>query len=181
MELDAVLPTANHSIFKSSLVAQYLANDHIFSPAIELLVIGLYSLLIVTGSISNLCLISVVVFHRKLRTGSNLLILNLNISDFSVSLVVAPLTLLNVLRRSWTYGEVLCRLAPIVQGLGIFVSALTISAIAVDRMLRITSLRGSARPGQGTKSVVITTLIIWLVAMALVVPVGLNYELITMG
>ncbi|KAI1278442.1 Neuropeptide F receptor [Halotydeus destructor] len=98
--------------------------------------------------------------------------------------VGAPLTLVQLLRRSWSFGSLLCQMAPLIQGVEIFVSALTVSAIALDRLLRITGILPSQhqwRPGSSYKSVIMTTVITWSVAFILSLPVAISYDVISVG
>jgi neuropeptide Y receptor len=68
-------------------------------------------------------------------------------------------------------GPVLCKLVPALQGTNIMVSVGTITVIALDRYLTI--VRHSGRDGalQSRRRVVLSIVLIWLLAAAVIAPV----------
>lgn len=98
-----------------------------------------------TGVVSNALLCFVVARQCSRRTLSNsgptprnLYIVNLAIADLGLCVLVMPFTLVSLLRTRWTLGVLLCKLVPVAQGTNITVSAGTITAIALDRLVAST-------------------------------------------
>ena len=140
-----------------------------------------YAIVAITGMVTNMVILGLILCRRNLRTGSNLLILNLAVSDILMA-ALSPVTLAALVNRSWLYGSALCKLVPFVQGIEIFVSSLTVTAIAIDRMLLITdSAVGQWRPGITNKSLGCTTCAIWILALTLSSPVIVSYQVETIG
>lgn len=82
----------------------------------EYTLIVIYSLLILTGLFANIVVSFVVARRPQMHTARNLFIVNLTLSDMTLCVVCMPFTLLKILRRQWSMGEVLCKLVPVLQG-----------------------------------------------------------------
>jgi hypothetical protein len=63
------------------IIADYLKKDHIFDFKTETLLKCLYILLIFSGILTNIVIISVIASNKKLLTTNNLLLINLFVSD----------------------------------------------------------------------------------------------------
>ena len=99
----------------------------------EILVIMVFSIVIVLGIFGNLLVIWTVIANKNMRTSNNLFILNLAISDLTLCIFSIPFNAYKVLRHDWIFGEFLCRLTPFFQAINVFVSSMSITAIALDR------------------------------------------------
>ena len=169
------------NVTRGMLIDAFLSRDRIFDHQLESHLITAYTIMVILGIFTNLVIMVLILCRKNQRTGSNLLILNLAASDIMMA-ALSPVTLLSLLNRSWHYGSLLCKLSPFIQGIEIFVSSLTVTAIAIDRMLRITNISFLTwRPGASYKSVVRTTVGIWITAVALSAPVTISYEVQQVG
>ncbi len=92
-------------------------------------------MVIAIGSIGNLLLITAVARQKTLRTTRNAFVINLAVSDLLLCLVTIPLTLIEILNDHWPLGDsvVSCKAAGGFQAVSVFVSTISITAIAVDR------------------------------------------------
>ncbi len=72
-----------------------------------------------------------------MRTTNNLFVLNLAISDLTLCFFSIPFNVYKTLYHDWKFGDFLCRLAPFFQASNVFVSSMSITAIALDRFIRI--------------------------------------------
>ena len=63
--------------------------------------ICLYALMIIVGSVGNLMVIYVVARNPFMRTARNVFIVNLAISDLMLCLITMPLTLVEILYQTW--------------------------------------------------------------------------------
>ncbi|KAL4609666.1 neuropeptide FF receptor 1-like [Arapaima gigas] len=79
------------------------------------------------------CLI--VLRNQRMRTVTNLFILNLAISDLLVGIFCIPTTLIdNLITGScWPFTNAVCKMSGLVQGISVSASVFTLVAIAVDR------------------------------------------------
>ncbi|GFV62006.1 g_PROTEIN_RECEP_F1_2 domain-containing protein [Trichonephila clavipes] len=65
-------------------------------------------LIMIFGCFNNLVVIVVVAGTKKLRTPMNVILLNLSISDFIISLFGTPMSFASAINRNWIFGPFLC-------------------------------------------------------------------------
>ncbi|RWS25382.1 neuropeptide F receptor-like protein [Leptotrombidium deliense] len=92
-----------------------------------------------------------------------------------------PFTLVSLLRRSWTLGKFLCKLVPFLQGMTVFVSAATVTAIAIDRLIRVFQNEPNLTYSSAGKLSCCYSLLIWIIAGVLSFPVFLHKQLMIVG
>lgn len=144
----------------------------------ENLIILVFGLVILLGSFGNILVIWTVLYNRHMRTTSNLFILNLAISDLTLCVFSIPFNVYRVLRHSWIFGSFMCKFAPFFQATNVFVSTMSITAIALDRYVSIVcAVR--VRQTNTNKSTsfglipLIIIILIWLLAFLLSSPLFL--------
>lgn len=129
-------------------------------------------ILIITGVCTNFLVSLVIICNSRLRVSRNLLIVNLSLSDLMLCLFCMPFTLIELLNRSWNLGSFLCRGVPFVQGVTIFVSSATVSAIAIDRQHIIINFNSSRkRLDKGKNNMLLYTSILWCFSVLLSLPI----------
>lgn len=83
-------------------------------------------------------LLFLVIYRRpRLRTRTNIFILNLAAADLGVAITCMPFSVVTCLKRKWIFGDVLCNLNGffnIVFGMG---SLLTLTAISIEKYCAI--------------------------------------------
>ncbi|XP_026792998.3 melanopsin-like [Pangasianodon hypophthalmus] len=123
----------------------------------------------ITGVIGNALVIYVFCRSHPLRTPGNMLVVNLAVSDFFMSLTQSPVFFLASLHRRWVFGELACELYAFCGALFGICSMMTLTAIAVDRCLAIT--RPLALLGQVSQGRAGTVLaMVWLYALGWSLP-----------
>lgn len=75
-----------------------------------------YSIIFLCAIIGNLLVISTLIQNRRMRTITNLFLLNLAISDILLGVFCMPVTLVGTLLRDFIFGESFCKLIPFLQG-----------------------------------------------------------------
>lgn len=75
-----------------------------------------YSLILLCAVVGNLLVISTLMQNRRMRTITNLFLLNLAISDMLLGVLCMPVTLVGTLLRNFIFGEFLCKLIQFAQG-----------------------------------------------------------------
>ena len=92
-------------------------------------------MVITIGSIGNLLVIIAFARQPTLRSRRNAFIINLAVSDLLLCFITMPLTLIELLNDHWPLGDSVlsCKAAGGLQAVSIFVSTITITAIALDR------------------------------------------------
>ncbi|XP_073978945.1 opsin, ultraviolet-sensitive-like isoform X2 [Rhodnius prolixus] len=142
-----------------------LVNTHWFeypppNKQIHYIFAAVYFLVMLVGVSGNLLVIFMILSFRTLRTSSNILILNLAVSDF---LMVAkmPVFIYNSFYFGPVLGEMGCHFYGFIGGLSGTASILTLAAIAMDRYL------GIAHPlnfnqGRAKKRTIVWITFIWV-------------------
>ncbi|XP_019617370.1 PREDICTED: neuropeptide FF receptor 2-like [Branchiostoma belcheri] len=137
-----------------------------------LLIIG-YATVILLNVIGNPLVCLVVAMNKNMRNVTNLFIANVAVSDFLVGAICMPLTLVNNLKAGWVFGRVMCTVLPMIMGMTVTASVLTLVAIAVDRYLAV------MRPTDDKISNKVTCVVIagiWTAATAIMIPAGVMSE-----
>ncbi|XP_027025299.2 melanopsin-like [Tachysurus fulvidraco] len=133
-------------------------------------ILGVVILMVgITGVIGNALVIYVFCRSRPLRTPGNMLVVNLAVSDFFMSLTQSPVFFVASLHRRWVFGELACELYAFCGGLFGICSMMTLTAIAADRCLVIT--RPLALLGQVSQGRTGTVLaLLWLYSLGWSLP-----------
>lgn len=100
--------------------------------AYEIMVSAVFSVIIVGGLIGNALVIFTVIRWKDMQTPCNYLVMNIAIADFAVALIAAPLRILEVY-LGWPFGSFMCHFLVPLQDLFVCVSAVTHTAIALER------------------------------------------------
>lgn len=117
---------------------QRYKTNRFFDWPIQYTFILAYGLLIVFGTIGNCLAMSAGIRKPSMRTPRNLFIINLAVADLLLCVLTMPVTLMQLLAWFWPLGNnwihvVLCKLFGCLQAISIFVSTMSITAIALDR------------------------------------------------
>lgn len=83
-------------------------------------IIPLYSIIFLLAVIGNSLVILTLVQNKRMRTITNLFLLNLSISDLFLGVFCMPFTLVGTVLRDFVFGELMCKLLPYLQGLCAF-------------------------------------------------------------
>lgn len=78
--------------------------------------IFLYSVIFLLAVIGNLLVILTLIQSRRMRTITNLFLLNLAVSDLFLGVFCMPFTLVGMLLRNFIFGELMCKMLPYLQG-----------------------------------------------------------------
>ncbi len=108
----------------------------ISSPSLFWTLCLVYLLFIVVGFFGNVLILWAVLGRESMRTARNVFIVTLALSDLVLCCFTMPSTLWEVLYRRWPFGEStvwLCKLVNAGQATPVFMSSLSIVAIALDR------------------------------------------------
>ncbi|XP_066561843.1 prolactin-releasing peptide receptor [Amia ocellicauda] len=98
------------------------------------LFIPLYCILVAVACVGNAFLLACIVADKKLHNATNMFIGNLAAGDLLMCLSCVPLTASYAFEtHGWLFGRAMCHLVPLVQATTVYVSVLSLTAIAVDR------------------------------------------------
>uniref|UniRef100_A0A915EIA7 G-protein coupled receptors family 1 profile domain-containing protein n=1 Tax=Ditylenchus dipsaci TaxID=166011 RepID=A0A915EIA7_9BILA len=83
-----------------------------------------------SGLIGNGLLIGTI---RKRMTVANVFLINLATSDLLLCITALPITPVLAFVKRWIFGNVMCKLVPLCQGISVLISSYCLCLIAVDR------------------------------------------------
>ncbi|XP_063903995.1 cholecystokinin receptor [Zophobas morio] len=99
--------------------------------------IPLYAVIFMLAVVGNTLVILTLVKNQRMRTITNLFLLNLAVSDLLLGVLCIPFTLIGTLLRHFVFGEVMCKLLPFLQACSVSVGVWTLVAISVERYYAI--------------------------------------------
>ncbi|RWS14599.1 tachykinin-like peptides receptor 86C [Dinothrombium tinctorium] len=93
----------------------------------------LYASMIASSAIGNSLVIWIILAHKKMRTVTNLFLLNLAIADMMMALFNANFNFIFMLNSHWPFGQTYCKINNSISNLTVFASVFTITAMSFDR------------------------------------------------
>ncbi|XP_059505446.1 prolactin releasing hormone 2 receptor [Stegostoma tigrinum] len=122
----------NASMDNVTMVPLFLGLNLLFE--LKPLFIPLYVVLVVVACAGNLILVAHISTTKKLHTTTNFLIGNLAASDLVMCIFCVPMTVSYAFEtKGWLFGIFMCYFITLMQSTTVFVSVLSLTAIAVDR------------------------------------------------
>ncbi|XP_070533434.1 neuropeptide Y receptor type 5-like isoform X1 [Ptychodera flava] len=138
---------------------------HILSP--------IFILGVVVSTVGNIVVILVITCKKNSKASFNTLILNLAISDWTLSLLCLPFVFTSAVMGEWIFGDVICRLAPFALKVSEIVSIFTLTAIGTDRYHAIMY---PLKEKLTTRKKIILVVIIWVTAAVICTPYALYHS-----
>ncbi|XP_068004671.1 prolactin-releasing peptide receptor-like, partial [Melanerpes formicivorus] len=136
------------------------------------LFIPLYTMLVAVACTGNLFLILLIALTKKLHCTTNFLIGNLAAADLIMCLACVPLTVSYAFEvRGWLFGTFLCHFVTLLQAATVFVSVLSLTAIAIDRYVVVAY---PLRRRVSRRSCVCLVACIWLLSLLASLPTWLH-------
>ncbi|XP_013777380.1 cholecystokinin receptor-like [Limulus polyphemus] len=96
-----------------------------------------YSFILLLAVVGNVLVIVTLAVNKRMRTITNVFLLNLAVSDLLLGVFCMPFTLVGVLMREFVFGDAMCRLIPYLQAVSVSVSAWTLVSMSVERYYAI--------------------------------------------
>lgn len=113
---DAATSYSNTTVSLEENKLTNATNDYPPGPDDIILRISLYSVLFVFAVVGNILVILTLVQNKRMRTVTNVFLLNLAVSDLLLGVFCMPFTLVGSLLRNFVFGELMCKLIPYLQG-----------------------------------------------------------------
>uniref|UniRef100_A0A0N5B260 G_PROTEIN_RECEP_F1_2 domain-containing protein n=1 Tax=Strongyloides papillosus TaxID=174720 RepID=A0A0N5B260_STREA len=143
----------------------------------------LYTLLSFVAFIGNLMIIIIILYFRKLKNGTNMLIMNLAIADIMIALICMPFSYWHVIifeDSKWIFGSLFCKLLNFFQATAVFSSSWTLVAISFDRCLAILFVM-SRWNKLNRKRALYVIFIIWAFSLLMACPLYFANEIVPNG
>ncbi|XP_029710630.1 octopamine receptor 2 [Aedes albopictus] len=101
------------------------------------LIIPLYAVIFLFSVVGNLLVILTLAQNKRMRTVTNVYLLNLAISDLLLGVFCMPFTLVGQVLRKFIFGSLMCKLIPYFQAVSVSVAVWTLVAISLERYFAI--------------------------------------------
>ncbi|XP_063866061.1 LOW QUALITY PROTEIN: cholecystokinin receptor type A-like [Scylla paramamosain] len=139
-----------------------------------------YVIIFLLGMIGNTLVIVTLLQNRKMRTITNVFLLNLAFSDLLLGVFCMPFTLIGSLLRDFIFGAVMCRLIPYFQAVSVSVSVWTLVAISLERFYAICQPLKS-RGWQTLSHAYKIISLVWLLSLVFMAPIAVLSQLLPVG
>ncbi|XP_070198607.1 cholecystokinin receptor-like [Littorina saxatilis] len=134
--------------------------------------IVLYALIFLLAFVGNLLVIVTLFQNKRMRTVTNVFLLNLALSDMLLAVFCMPFTLVPVLLRNFIFGAAMCVLIRYLQAVSVGASCFTLVAISLERYFAICRPLHS-RSWQTLSHAYRCIAVCWVLAAILMTPVAI--------
>ena len=128
------------------------------------IIIPLYSLVFVIGTLGNILVILTVVTVKQMRNTTNALILHLAIANLSFVLMCIPHTIYFYVSHSYGLPRLLCKVANTLMYLSAYVSIYILVLMSVDRFLGVVFAVKSTKY-RTERNVHLAVIFVWLIGI----------------
>ncbi|XP_049268106.1 cholecystokinin receptor type A-like [Rhipicephalus sanguineus] len=142
----------------------------------EAVLVAPYAIILLLAVLGNGLVILTLAVNQRMRTVTNLFLLNLAVSDLLLGVFCMPFTLAGVILREFVFGQLMCKLIPYLQAVSVCVSDWTLVAVSVERYYAICEPLRS-RAWQTPRHAQRTVATVWTVSLLLMLPIALLSEL----
>ncbi|XP_007070940.3 neuropeptides B/W receptor type 2 [Chelonia mydas] len=143
---------------------------HEQSPDFYVVLPVIYSAICAVGLTGNTAVIYVILKAPKMKTVTNMFILNLAIADDLFTLVL-PINIAEHLLHYWPFGEILCKIILSIDHYNIFSSIYFLTVMSIDRYLVVlATVRSKRMPHRTYRAARIVSLCIWALVTIIVLP-----------
>ncbi|KAF1507986.1 putative G-protein coupled receptor 83, partial [Megadyptes antipodes antipodes] len=146
------------------------------SITVKALLVVAYSFIIIFSLFGNILVCHVVIKTKRMHSATSLFIVNLSVADIMITLLNTPFTLARFVNSTWIFGKEMCHVSRFAQYCSLHVSALTLTAIAMDRHQVIMH---PLKPRISTAKGIIYISVIWIMATCFSLPHAIYQKLFT--
>ncbi|RWS30686.1 tachykinin-like peptides receptor 86C [Leptotrombidium deliense] len=132
----------------------------------------LFVTMVLGAVLGNLLVIWIILGHKKMRTKTNIFLLNLSVADLMMATLNALFNFVFMLKSHWPFGLVYCTISNFVSNLANGLSVFTITATSIDRYIVVMY---PLRPRITKRMAAFVVFLIWFSATLLALP-GLLYS-----
>ena len=103
---------------------------------LSIILVTLYGLICTVGLLGNGLVIFVIIRYTKMKTVTNMYILNLSIAD-GLFVLGLPLVMTTAFIKHWVFGGAMCKLYYILTCINMFTGPFTLAVMSGDRFLAV--------------------------------------------
>ncbi|XP_053316761.1 somatostatin receptor type 4-like [Spea bombifrons] len=129
----------------------------------------IYAIVCLIGLIGNSMVIFVILRYAKMKTATNIYILNLAIAD-ELFMLSVPFLAASAALQHWPFGSGMCRTVLSVDGINMFTSVFCLTVLSVDRYVAVVHPLRAARYRRPTVAKMIN-ICVWIVSILVISPI----------
>ncbi|XP_075937009.1 somatostatin receptor type 5-like [Anarhichas minor] len=129
----------------------------------------IYTIVFIVGLLGNTLVIYVVIRYTKMKTVTNLYILNLALAD-ELYILGIPFLGTNSVLSYWPYGDFFCKLCMTADAMSQFASTFCLTLMSIDRYLAVVHPIRSAKWRKPQVAKILNG-VVWVVSFLIVLPV----------
>lgn len=137
--------------------------------ASKIIIPSIYALVCCIGLTGNAMVIYVILKYAKMKTATNIYILNLAIAD-ELFMLSVPFLATSAAIRHWPFGSLMCRLVLSVDGINMFTSIFCLTVLSVDRYVAVVHPIKAARYRRPTVAKVVNVCV-WGLSLIVILPI----------
>lgn len=135
----------------------------------KIIIPSIYALVCCVGLTGNAMVIYVILKYAKMKTATNIYILNLAIAD-ELFMLSVPFLATSAAIRHWPFGSLMCRLVLSVDGINMFTSIFCLTVLSVDRYVAVVHPIKAARYRRPTVAKVVNVCV-WGLSLIVILPI----------
>lgn len=144
--------------------------DYYHEPdASNIIIPSIYALVCCVGLTGNAMVIYVILKYAKMKTATNIYILNLAIAD-ELFMLSVPFLATSAAVQHWPFGSLMCRLVLSVDGINMFTSIFCLTVLSVDRYVAVVHPIKAARYRRPTVAKVVNVCV-WGLSLIVILPI----------
>ncbi|NWJ08024.1 NMBR protein, partial [Crypturellus undulatus] len=137
---------------------------------------SLYLLIITVGLLGNITLMKIFISNSAMRSVPNIFISSLAVGDLLLLVTCVPVDASRYFSEEWLFGELGCKLIPVIQLTSVGVSVFTLTALSADRYKAIVNPM-DIQASSAVLWTCVKAVAIWIISMLLAVPEAVFSEL----
>ncbi|XP_028935926.1 somatostatin receptor type 2 [Ornithorhynchus anatinus] len=145
------------------------ATDPVFDSTSNAVLTFIYFVVCVVGLCGNTLVIYVILRYAKMKTITNIYILNLAIAD-ELFMLGLPFLAVQVALVHWPFGKAICRVVMTVDGINQFTSIFCLTVMSVDRYLAVVHPIKSAK-WRRPRTAKMINVAVWGVSLLVILPI----------
>ncbi|KAM4664359.1 somatostatin receptor type 2 [Discoglossus pictus] len=129
----------------------------------------IYFVVCIVGLCGNTLVIYVILRYAKMKTITNIYILNLAIAD-ELFMLGLPFLAMQVALVHWPFGKVICRIVMTVDGINQFTSIFCLTVMSIDRYLAVVHPIKSAK-WRRPRTAKMVNAAVWTISLLVIMPI----------
>ncbi|VDI47157.1 cholecystokinin A receptor [Mytilus galloprovincialis] len=172
----------NSSILTDNLTDARNFQRNETTSSLSYILIVIYIIIFIAAVVGNLLVIFTLVHNKRMRTVTNVFLLNLAVSDLLLAVFCMPFTLIPMFLQNFIFGATMCVLIRYLQGVSVGVSCFTLVSISLERYFGICRPLRSRR-WQTLSHAYKVIIFCWILAAVVMIPIAVQtkYKRLRLG